>query len=397
MRSDRLHRLAQLSMLLFGASTAVMSVALKSMRAEFHLSYSEGGLLASVRSLTLAVTVTACGFLAGRWGKKPLLTAGSFLLAAAVAAVYSVGSFRALLPAFVLFGAGLGAIEALVSPLVAELDPLRAAPNLNALHALFPVGLVAAALAGGEALVAGANWRLIFLALCPPALLAGVLFWRAPFPAQAPGQRSAAGAAALARSGRFWLLGLAMALSAWTESCLTVWTANFVQDTFRASPRAGAWGLAAFAVPMFLGRLLAGGAASRIRLERLIVLAAAAGIAGVIGLVAVSSTGAGRGSLAAGSGWLAVCGLAVAPFWPTILALAQQKVPGAPTTLVFALMATFGIGGYGLAPWTVGLLADRWGLRAGFAAMVPVFAAVIALTALTDRGHRPPRPRGPVG
>ena len=52
-------------------------------------------------------------------------------------------------------------------------------------------------------------------------------------------------------------------------------------------------------------------------------------------------------------------------------------------------MATFGIAGYGLAPWTVGLLADRWGLRAGFAAMIPAFAAVIALTAVADRRRRP--------
>lgn len=182
MQSNRLHRLAQLSMFLFGASAAVTAITLKSVRTEFGLSYSEGGLLTLVRSLTLAVVVTASGFLAIRWGKKPLLTAGVFVLAVAVVAVYSVGSFPALLLAFVLFGTGLGAIEALVSPLVAELDPPRAAPNLNALHALFPLGLVAAALAGGEALVAKADWRLSFLALYPPALLLGIMFLRGPVP-----------------------------------------------------------------------------------------------------------------------------------------------------------------------------------------------------------------------
>ena len=391
MQSNRLHRLAQLSVFLFGASTAVTAITLKSLRAEFGLSYSEGGLLGSVRSLTLAVVVTASGFLAVRWGKKPLLTAGAFLLAVAVVAVYSVGSFAALLPAFVLFGAGLGAIEALISPLVAELDPPRAAPNLNALHALFPLGLVAAALAGGETLVAWGDWRLVFLALCPPALVLGILFLRATFPEHTGEERPARGAIGLARNPVFWLLGLAMATSAWTEGCLTTWTANLIEDSFAASPRAGAWGLVAFAAPMFAGRLVASRATRTIRLERLIVLSSLAGIAGVLGLIVASGIDAGWASFAASCGFLAVCGLAVAPFWPTILALSENRLPTRPTTLVFALMATFGIAGYGLAPWTVGLLADRWGLRAGFAAMIPAFGAVIALTAVAD--CRRPRQR----
>ena len=389
MRSNRLHRLAQLSMLLFGASTAVTAITLPSVRAEFGLSYSEGGLLTLVRSLTLAVVVTASGLLAVRWGKKPLLTAGVFVLAVAVVAVYSVGSFPALLLAFVLFGTGLGAIEALVSPLVAELDPPRAAPNLNALHALFPVGLVAAALAGGEALAAKADWRLSFLALYPPALLLGIMFLRARFPKHTPEKRPAGGAGGLARDPVFWLLGMAMALSAGTEGCLTTWTANLIEDSFGASARTGAWGLAAFAAPMFAGRLLASSATRRIRLERLIVLASLAGVGGVLGLIVASGIDAGWVSFAASCGFLAVCGLAVAPFWPTMLALAEQRIPRSPTTLVFAVMATFGIAGYGLAPWIVGLLADRWGLRAGFAAMIPAFAAVIVLTAVADRRRRP--------
>ena len=385
MKSNSLHRLAQLSVFLFGASASVTAICLKSMRTEFGLSYGEGGLLVSARSLTLAVVVTASGFLAGRWGKKPLLTAGMFLLGGAFAAVSLVGSFPALLLTFVLFGAGLGFIEALTSPLVAELDPPRAAPNLNALHALFPLGLVVAGLAAGEALIAGADWRLAFLALCAPALLVGILFLRARFPHHAPEKRVVGGAVDLARNPLFWLLGLAMALSASAESCLTTWTGNFIEDSFGASPRAGAWGLAAFAAPMCLGRLLSSRAARRIRLEGLIVISALAGIGGVLGLLLVSGTGGGWGSFAASYGFLAVCGLAVAPFWPTILALAEKRIPGPSLTLVFALMAAFGIAGYGLAPWTVGLLADRWGLRVGFAAMMPAFAAVIALTAIADR------------
>ena len=290
--------------------------------------------------------------------------------------------------AFLVLGAGLGLVEALVSPLVADLDPPRAAVNLNALHAWFPLGLVVAALAGGEAMVAGVDWRVLYLALCPLALLATGLLLRAKFPHHTPEKRVGGSALALAAHPLFWLLGLAMALSAWTESCLTTWTANLIEDSFAASPRAGAWGLAAFAVPMFLGRLLSSRIARKAPLERLVVLAALVGIVGVSGLVAVSGADGGWVSFGASCVFLAICGLAVAPFWPTILAMAEKIVPGRSTTLVFALMATFGIAGYGLAPWTVGLLADRWGLRAGFAAMVPAFAGVIALTAIADRRRR---------
>jgi len=370
---------AQWSVLVFGASSAVVSVSMKGMRSEFGLDYSGGGMLATVRSLTLAVVVTACGFLAGRWGKKPLLTTGALLLAVALAAVYVTNSLAALLVAFVLFGAGLGTIEALVSPLVAELDPPRAASNLNALHAVFPVGLAVTALVGGEALTAGLEWRSVYLALCPAAMVSGVLFLLVRFPPHLPAERVADSALSLGASGVFWLLGLAMALSAWTESCLTVWTANFITDSFGASARSGALGLAAFAAPMFAGRMLASRAARTIRLERLIIASSLVGAGGVLGLVLVAGKEGGSASLAASCGFLGVCGLAIAPFWPTLLALAGRRIPGR-TTMLLALMATFGIAGYGLAPWTVGLLADRWGLRAGFAAMIPVLLAVIVLT-----------------
>ena len=65
--------LTRLTMFSFGASTAVVAVAIKNIGGEFELSHSELGGLGFVRGVTLAGVVTISGFLAGRYGKKRFL------------------------------------------------------------------------------------------------------------------------------------------------------------------------------------------------------------------------------------------------------------------------------------------------------------------------------------
>jgi len=376
---------ARLAMFVFGATIAANSVVLKGIEREFSLSFGQLGTIGLVRGLCLGVIVVVGGLLAHRYGKKVLLTAGMLLLGGALLGLCLVGSYPVLLVVFGAVGIGLGLIEALANPLVAELDAARAGRNLNELNAFFAGGMVFGALAGGEFLVRQMDWRAPLLVLAVPALLGGGVFVRTRFPDHRRCDRTEGGLGALLRSRAFWLFGGAMALTAGTEGGITFWSARFVGGQLGASPRAGAIGIAVFAALMTVGRLVAGRATRRVALGGLMIACAALGMGGLVGLMLA-------GSVELKWCFLGVCGIAVGPFWPTILALADRRVRASSTTLVFALLAAFGIAGYALAAWIIGALADRWGLTASFSPMVAALALAIVMISLTARRRPPAEP-----
>jgi len=369
---------ARLAMFVFGATIAANSVVLEGIEREFSLNFSQLGAIGLVRGVCLGVMVVVSGLLAHRYGKKVFLTAGMFLLGGALLCLCLVGSYAELLVVFGVLGVGLGFVEALTNPLVAQLDVARAGRSLNVLNAFFAVGLVFGALAGGEFLVRGMDWRAPFLVLAVPALLGGGAFLRIRFPARPGRQRSEGGLGALLRNRAFWLFAGAMALTAGAEGGITFWSARFVRGQLEASPRAGAVGIAVFAAFMTVGRLAAARATRRAGLGGLMIGCAALGMIALVALMLA-------GTVELKWCFLGLCGIAVGPFWPTILALAGQRVRASSTTLVFALLAAFGIAGYALAAWITGMLADRWGLRASFSPMVAALGLTIVIVLATGR------------
>jgi fucose permease len=85
----------------------------------------------------------------------------------------------------------------------------------------------------------------------------------------------------------------------------------------------------------------------------------------------------------------ALGGLFVACFWPTILAVAAERVQVGSATM-FALLAAAGISGCMIFPWGIGAIGDVAGLRAG-AALLPasmVIEVAVLLTAWRMVGGR---------
>ena len=364
--------LAHAAVCLFGAFFAVQSVALSAIERTYGLDHSQLGALGFVRGASLCGVVLAAGLLATRYGKRLFLVLGTSILCLAGGSVALSDGYFSLLAGFCAMGAGLGCLEALLSPLVTDLYPEDKGARLNGLHACFSLGLGAAALGAGLLLVEGASWRLLFAAL---GALAGVLalgFWRSAFPRAAGDATGLRGTAALVRSALFWRLGAVMALTAGVEGGVTFWGAKYVESRQGGSALSGASGIAVFAGLMMCGRLLSSRMLRLLRPAALIAAAAVVGLAGLTGLQLSSG-------VAASWLFLGLCGVAVGPFWPTLLALASDWMPRAPTTLLYALLATCGIAGYSIFPWCIGLLADAAGLAGSFTLMAIALLATIGL------------------
>jgi fucose permease len=172
---------------------------------------------------------------------------------------------------------------------------------------------------------------------------------------------------ALLRNRTFWLLAVAMALTAGCEGGILFWTPNFLRDEYAASALVGAGGLVAFCVAMAVGRFGTAWAVRFAPLPRLMTALAFLGACVVLCLVLVHSLPVSVVALAG-------AGLCVACFWPGVLTLATDRIAVGSATLL-SMLAVAGIAGFGGMPLAIGLLAEYAGLRAGLLLVPAAFAA----------------------
>ena len=392
-RSDgvrsRLYIACLVGMAVFAASLVTPAICLREIRDEFHLSLAGGGLLGSLRTAALLPALLLSGYLADRLGKSSFLTTGMLLVAAGLVGTSLAGRYGVLLATQAVAGMGAGVMEALVNPLVAELHAASPARPLNVANGLFSVGLVVAAIVSGEMLQAHYAWRTTLWLWAPAACVGAALFATRGYPdvsrRATKGGEGGDGGTAFLRKPLFWVLMGAMVLGGGCEAGMTFWGASFAEHELGASARGGAWTVALFGAFMALGRFTSGGLVSRVPPLGLMTGSAAGCAVATAGLCFVATVHGAWALFALG-------GLLVACLWPTILAVAAEKVQVGSATM-FALLAAAGISGCTAFPWCMGRIGDVAGLRAG-AALLPcsmVVAAVLFLAAWRMTGGRADR------
>jgi fucose permease len=158
------------------------------------------------------------------------------------------------------------------------------------------------------------------------------------------------------------------------------WLPAFAERSMNFSKSAGAAALTGFLAAMWLGRVLAASLGHRVSSGALLAASAVLSAALYVAGVYVPSR-----ELA-----LAACvatGLAVGTLWPTTLGLAADRIPRGGATM-FGMLSAAGNAGCLAAPWLVGVVADRAGLRAGLVscAVFPVIM-ILALAAMKRAGR----------
>jgi fucose permease len=355
---------AWVSLLVFAATSTLMSVSLKQIGTDLAIGYSLRGLLALARSFVLASTTFLVGYTADRVGKRALLGTGMCVVALGLLLVGRSSGYAGLMGGTMVMAVGLGTLEALISPLIADLHPDDVDTQMNVMHAFFPVGIVLASQVVGRALDAGVAWRVPFTVVALPALAVAVMYGAGRYPdARAEARPRPVPVRRILATPLFWVLALAMWLTAGCEGALIYWSPNFIQDAYGATATTGAWGLTAFTAAMAVGRFGAGAAARRVPLSRIMLGAVFLAAGATLTLVLVSN-------LAVSIAMLTATGLLVACFWPSILTVANRRIAARSATLL-AMLSVAGIAGFGVIPWGIGTLADVRGLRFGLG-VVPI-------------------------
>ncbi len=267
-----------LSFVIFAVTSTLVSVSLKRIGVDLGIDLERRGAMAFWRSCALVAAAVTSGLLSDWLGKRWILTAAMLAVAFGVFWTGRVSTYAGLVAGLVFVGLGLGCLEALVSPLVADMHPADVARSLSVLHGFYPVGIVISALPVGWALDHGLAWQVPFAVTAVPALAIGLMFGTARYPAASEGhQRGPLSLSDIARSPVFWVLAVAMLFGAGCEGGLFYWCANFVQAEYNMDAVAGATAITLYSVAMVAARFGIGALSRRVRMRPLMLALTALG------------------------------------------------------------------------------------------------------------------------
>jgi predicted MFS family arabinose efflux permease len=368
-----------LCMVMFGAVQVMPAVCLEALGEDLHLDLTHRGFLMSLRLAALTACLLVVGHFAERPAKRHILFWGLLATALGQLAIAYAPNYSNLIWAILLSGLGFGVVEAILNPLVAQLNPTRCAWALNLLNGMFSFGLVLGAICTGELLQRGFGWRLSFWLWAIPPLVCAVMYLtpRYPQPAHdAEGPVAQPGYSAFLRNPLVWLLVVAMIMGGGCESGLALWGPNFCAKVLNADPRQGAWATIFYGTCMGIGRVGSGFIVVRLGAFRLMLVSAL--LCGIVtlGLIFV-------GTLPVAWTLFGLSGLFVACFWPTLLAIASEHIAIGSTSL-FSLLAAAGVTGCVIFPWVIGALGDKFDLRHAVL-VLPASMAILVGTLLWAR------------
>ena len=356
--------------LVFGTREAAWPL----VRSELDLSYAEVGVLLSVPMYASTVLEPVFGILGdSRWRGLVVAGGGLAVAAALVAAAASTG-FLLLLVAFAVLYPATGAFVSLSQATLMDLEPDRREANMARWSVAGGVGAVVGPLALSGLVVVGLGWRELFVAFAIAAVVLVAVSARAHAPvthtSARPSMRAALGALRRPRVVR-WLVVLEFADL--LMDVLLGFVALYLVDEVGASASVGG-----VAVAVWTGAGLVGGfgiVALLRRVDGLRYLRVSA-VAAVVLYAAFLLVPGIEPKLVL----LALLGLATAGWYSIPKARLYDALSG-QSGAVMTLGSVSGMFG-ALAPLTVALVAERYGLDV---ALWFLLAGPLALLTLTPR------------
>jgi fucose permease len=313
--------------------------------------------------------VSALGRRRGFWAAAAGISLGAVVLAGG-------GHLAITLSGALVFGFA-GALQvALVQSTLADHHGALAAAAILESNALATALGAAAPFIVAVAILAGGDWRAVFLGAALLAIPAVAFVYRSvTFPLAPVLQREAP--RALPR--KYWFHWTALLFFIAVEFCIAFWATDFLETERGFGDSAAAASASLLLVGMTIGRVLGGWLAKRMPAEPILFAALAVGAAGFVVFWLID---AGPAALAG----LALAGLGIALLYPLTLALAIAASGG--RTDAASARAAFAAGiAIAVAPFVLGALADESSLVVAYG-VVPVLFAAGSLTLLLARRVR---------
>ena len=341
---------------LFGLFWGTFAVLLADLSGALDLSPGPLGVALFVGAAASILAMALLGWTSDRLGRRVFLLVSGCVMGLGIAALASVGGYRALLAALVILYAASGLYDVGINAAAVDLERAAGRRVMAVLHAAFSAGGVAGALSAGVLLSAGVDYRVVYLALLPPlgAVIVAVAVTRFP-PSGGSSGDGAAREAGLYHNLPLILVAAIATLALLSEGEMEHWSGVYLRNTLGLSALLGGSGVAIFYGSMAVGRLGAAFVIGRLG-NRPTLLGAGLLTAG--GMILALAT---REPLLVVAGFLVV-GLALSAVVPIAFSVAGDLAPGGAGGAI-SLVTTLGYGGFLLGPVVVGGLAEVLGLR----------------------------------
>ena len=337
-------------------------------------------------AVQLLVDFLAAGFV-DRIGYRKAIVLAHLLCAGGVAGLgilpeLTADPYLGFLGAVLLYAAGGGLIEVMISPIVEACPTERKEAAMSLLHSFYCWGHVLVVVASTVFFrVAGiGNWRILAFIWALVPFFNCFYFARVPIRSMT-GEGRGMSMRQLAGSGVFWLFVLLMVCSGASEQAMSQWASAFAESALQVGKTMGdLLGPCLFALLMGTSRAVYARFSRHMPLIPFMVGSGFLCIAGY--LLAVWSKAPVMALMGCG-----LCGLSVGILWPGTFSLSCARIPRGGTAMA-ALLALGGDVGCSLGPMVVGLVSNTAGgsIRAGLLAAV-VFP-VLLLLCLSRAGKR---------
>ena len=260
--------------------------------------------------------------------------------------------YLGLVIAMMVTAIGGGLIEVLITPIVDSLPSEGKAGEIVLLHSFYCWGHMAVIILSTVIILflKDSLWWILPVAWCLIPLLNFFFFAKVPL-IEPSDQPATFKLRQLFRSRWFLLAMVLMVASGAGEQIIAQWSSLFAERGLGVSKFWGdLLGPSAFAFCMAIARTYYGKNEGRLKLPRIIFLAA---ITLAVGYLITAFSPWSFGSLIG----IMVCGLGVGIMWPGCSALAGQRFPGGGTPL-FGSLAIAGDIGCAMGPWIAGAVSS---------------------------------------
>ena len=279
----------------------------------------------------------------------------------------------------VIYACGSGLMEVIISPIVEMLPTSDKSGNMAFLHSFY---------CWGQAFTVIVTTLLVFMFGYKGWLNVPLVWAILPFinmfsflkvPIVEPNKNEKnQSLKELLKSRRFIAYMIMMLCAGASEIAMAEWASMFIQQALGVSKVVGDLaGPCAFAIFMGIGRVWYSRVSHKISFKKTIIVLSALCL---ICYIVVALCKIAVIALV----FCAVCGFTVSIFWPAILSAGAKDYP-AGTSVLYSVFAVCGDTGCCLGPWSLGIIADSYGLNLGFAAMAVFPMGMIIATIIATK------------
>lgn len=325
-------------------------------RSMYGLSYSLLGALVLINFCTQLAVDLVFSFFSHKFNiplavkLTPAVALAGLVLYALAPVLFPNAVYAGLVLGTVVFSAGSGLAEVLISPVIAALPSDNPDRDMSALHSIYAWGVVGVVIFSTLFLLAfgGGSWQVLVALMTLIPLAATLLFIPAEIPPMDTPEKLS-GALAFFKQGALWLCVAAIFLGGASEVTMAQWASSYLEQAVGISKVWGdVFGVALFGMTLGIGRSLY----AKIGKNITKVLVCCGVGATVCYLTTVLSSSPVIGLMAC-----ALTGLCTSMMWPGSLIVGSDRFPTGGV-FIFALMAAGGDLGASVGPQMVGMITD---------------------------------------